>query len=293
MQLILLAVIVIVMVKADDLRINTLALEHRTECQLNEVALLIPRHVQGHGVTPVEWLVLWCHTGDVYARCLEGLDPLHEVHRVVLIIIRIEITTYPLVRACIRCFATDIIHLHPYWAAPRCTHHFESGVNGQDLFQYRDDIVQFIGSECKVLNAFGVAAGVVIIAARVEVATADRYAHVAVAHTFLWREGLHQQFLATLRRHLHEVECRSTGDSSTKAVKLLITHIRIEFQCTLRRHVQSFGIILAYRNETHCTICGSDVGHHIALWGWFICRVILRIVNGGIAAEQCGRNTYK
>ena len=144
------------MVKADDLCLYTLAFEHRTECQLDEVALLIPRHVKRHRVTPVEWLVLWCHASDADTLCLKSFDPLHEVHGVILIVIRIEITTYPFVFTRIRRFAMDIVHLHPYWAAPWGTHHFQIRIDRQNLFQYRNDIIHFVGSKAEILDTLGV-----------------------------------------------------------------------------------------------------------------------------------------
>ena len=294
LQLVFLAIIIVVMVKADDLSLDTLALEHRAESQLDEITLLIPRHIQRHRVTPVEWLVLRGYAGNMDTLCLKSLDPLHEVHRIILIIVWIEITTYPLVRATIRCFAPNIIHLHPYWAAPWCTHHFQIRIDSQNLLQHRDDIIHFVGCKTKVLNSLRIATSVVIIATRVEVATANRHAHITISHTLVRGEGLHQQFLTTVNWHLHQVKRRSTCDSSTKAIKLLVTHIRIERQCALRRHIKTFRIILTDRHKAHRTICRGDIGHYIAYGDRILIRFIaIWTFDRGIAAEQRGRNTYK
>ena len=93
--LVLFTIVVIVMVKDDDLGLQASRLKCRTEGSLDKVTLLLPRHIERHRVPPVEGFVLNGHAGDRHSGLLEALDPFDEIGGIVLIIVGIEIASYP------------------------------------------------------------------------------------------------------------------------------------------------------------------------------------------------------
>ena len=185
--LVLLAIVVVVVVEADDFRLQACTSEGGSEGGLDEVALLIPRHVERHGVAPVERLVLHGDGSDGYSRVLERLYPPNEIGGIVLVVVGVEVAAHPIV---VGVLLLDIIHFHPSRATPRCTHHFQVGVDGQYLAKHGDDIVQLVGGEGEVINALYVATGVVVVGMGVEVATSYGHAYITISHSVLHAESL-------------------------------------------------------------------------------------------------------
>ena len=72
------------MVEQHDLGVKTSLLDSRAE-DLDELELILPRHVQRHGVTMIQRLVLHCHSIDIEAFSLHCLDPLHEILCIVIV----------------------------------------------------------------------------------------------------------------------------------------------------------------------------------------------------------------
>ena len=134
----------------------------------------------------------------------------------------------------------DIRHFHPSRTTPRRTHHFEVRINSKNLFKNGDDIIHLVRGEREIFNAFGIAAGVIIIAARIKIAAANRNAHIAVAHSIFYAERLFKQLRSSFGRHPQQVVRARTSDSSSKAIKRLIALIRIDCKRLLRLHIESF-----------------------------------------------------
>ncbi len=286
-----LAVVVVVVVEANDFGLQTGSTESGSEGGLDEITLLLPRHIEGHRVAPVERLVLHRHAGGADALCLKSLYPFNEIGGVVLIVVGVEVTAHP---TCVRTFLVDVVHLHPARATPRRTHHFEVGIDSQYLLEHRDDVVFLVRLESKVLYALGVATSIVVVAAGVEVAASDRYAHVTVAHTVLHTECLAEQFGAVGLRHLHEVVRCGSRDGSPEAVEVLIAHVGIDGERYLGGHIHALGKVFADSIEVHGVVGGGDVGHHIT-FGILVATVVTATRvgwgDGGIACreEGCGK----
>ena len=176
-----------------------------------------------------------------------------------MVVVGVEVAAHPIV---VGVLLLDIVHLHPSRATPRCTHHFQVGIDGQYLSEHGDDIVQLVGGEGEVINALYVATGVVVVGMGVEVATSYGHAHITISHSVLHAEGLTQQFLASVGRHLLEVVGCGTGDGGAEAVEGLVTLVGIERERLLGRHVHPLGKVLADGGEAHGVVgCGDERCH--------------------------------
>ena len=131
LTLILHIVIIIIVVERIYLNSRILLRQKRSQCALHEITLLFPAHKERRRISPVQRLILRRNTIYFDAFFLERLNPLQEIKRIIVIIIRIQLPSSP---GIIRFPVLQTLHLHPFRACPRRPHNLQVWINRQDLF---------------------------------------------------------------------------------------------------------------------------------------------------------------
>ena len=146
---------IVVMVEEQDLRREARQGEGGTNGFLQEIALLLPGHVERHRVAGIERLVLQRHGIDRIPAALHLLDPFHEVGGIVLVAGGIQAAVGPAVEGDL----SPVAHLHPARTAPRRGNDLHGGIDGEDLVEDREQILFVQRMDGKVLDAGAVAPG--------------------------------------------------------------------------------------------------------------------------------------
>ncbi len=169
-------VVVVVVVPEIYFGGKSVALERRGE-HFHEVGLVPPLHNHRRAVASVERFVLRADGIDVDAVGFHGLNKLHEVVGIVLIVGRVEVAAGP----------CGGVVLHPAGCRPRRSDDFQVGVDGQYFLQNGYNIVGFIAMKGEMLESRSVAK--CVDGAR-EVAAPYRDAGIAHSIAFCTRVGL-------------------------------------------------------------------------------------------------------
>ena len=214
-------VVVVVVVEDVDLRLQAGTLEG-TGHALHQLSLFGPRHVARGAVGMVQRLVLGSHSMDADAFALESLDELDEILGVGVVVQGAEVTIGPRV---VGTHVGQIVDLHPLGGSPGAADDLEVGIDGKDLLEDGDHVVDLIVEEGEMLEALHVAQR--ILGAR-KVVAADRDAAVAHAVARSGREGARQEVVAVLGRHLQKVVARRIGDAVAESVNRLLRLAGIE-----------------------------------------------------------------
>ena len=146
---------IVVMVEEEDLRRKAGRCKGRTHGILEEIALLLPGHVERHRIAGIERLVLQRHSIDRIPAALHLLDPFHEVGGIVLVAGGIQAAVGPAVEGDL----SPVAHLHPARTAPRRGNDLHSGIDGEYLVEDREQILLVQRMDGKVLDAGAVAPG--------------------------------------------------------------------------------------------------------------------------------------
>ncbi len=209
-----LAVVVVVVVEQQDLRLQAGFLEGRTH-DFQEVALVLPGHVQGHGVPVVQGFVLERDAHHLVTAAFHLLHPHHEVLRIIRIVLRIQAAGGPAVEGGA---GTGDIHLHPARAAPRGADDLHGRIDLVDLVQDREQELLLALMDGKVRHPFLVAPGVLV---HREVGAADAHADQRRAGALGGAEQLGEELRTVFLAHFQEVVAGSLGDGEAEAVHRL------------------------------------------------------------------------
>ena len=209
-----LVVVVVVVVEQQDLRLEAGLLEGRAH-DFQEIALVLPGHIQGHRVAVVQGLVLERDAHHPIPPLLHFLHPLDEIVGIVGVVLRIQAAGSPAVERV--SFPLDI-HLHPARAAPRGADDLHGGVDPVDLVQDREQELLLALVDGEVRHPLLVAPGVLVHReVRAADADADQRRTGARGGAEEFRQKLRPVFLA----HLQEVVAGSLGDGETETVDSL------------------------------------------------------------------------
>ena len=159
---------------------------------------------------------------DADAFALESLDELDEILGVGVVVQGAEVTIGPRV---VGTHVGQIVDLHPLGWSPGAADDLEVGIDGKDLLEDGNHVVDLIVEEGEMLEALHVAQR--ILGAR-KVVAADRDAAVAHAVARSGREGARQEVVAVLGRHLQKVVARRIGDAVAESVNRLLRLAGIE-----------------------------------------------------------------
>ena len=146
---------VVVVVEKEHLGLEPGLFESGTYGLFDEIPLLLPGHVQGHGIATVQGLVLQGNRIHRESPSFHLLYPLHKVIRIVGVILWIEAAAGP---GGVGAFHI-VRHLHPAGAAPGGADYFHVRIDFENLLQDREEpfLVQRMHGE--VFHARGVAPG--------------------------------------------------------------------------------------------------------------------------------------
>ena len=182
---------------------------------------MVPRHIERCRVAVVEGLVLGTHGVDGEAFGLHILDPLNEVGGIVLVVCGIEAAAGPLIVGSV---AIDC-KFHPFGTGPGGGNDLHIGVDGVDLAQDGQQVALVELGELPILNAGGVAAGVLL---EREVGAADGDADEGVVHTLHGIEHLAEEVGAVPLVHQKEVVAGGAGDGGAPTVDGLVGYGVVE-----------------------------------------------------------------
>ena len=211
-----LVVVIVVVVKEQDFRLQA-GLPEGGSHNLQEIALVLPRHIQGHRVTAVQRLVLKRNVLDHIPPFLHLLDPLHEIVCIVGVVFRVQAAGSP---ACDRGTIRD---LHPNRAAPRGADDLHIGIDLVDFIENREEKLFFAIMDSKVRHSFFIAPGILV---HREIRAAYAYANQRRACTFGGAEQFSQKPRTVFLTHFQKVKAGSLCNGKAKAIHRLESLIR-------------------------------------------------------------------
>ena len=188
--------VIIIMIIGINLCIQSRSLELRSECSFHKVSLFFPTHVHRSRIAMIQWFILRSHSININTFGLKCLYPFYEIGSIVLIISRIQLSACPR-RQRGKIFQT--LYLHPQRASPGGCNNLNRRINGQNLFQNRQDIVFLFTLQSKVLYSFRIATS---IFAQRKVRTTNRNTNITKPETTIIRECFGQEIMAVRRLHL-------------------------------------------------------------------------------------------
>ena len=213
-------VVVVVVVEDPYLGVDAVALEGGAEVVADEVALLLPPHVERHRVAAVEGLVLHRHGIYGYSGGLHLGDPQHEIFGIVVIVHGVEAAVCPALEGTV----VVVSDLHPPRARPRRGDDLHRGVYLQYAFEYGDQVAAVVLVQLEELYSGAVAAGVLV---EREVRCPDRYAYEAEVHA-VGAETLAQKRVAVGLAHAQQVVACRAGYGSAETVDGLQARGRVD-----------------------------------------------------------------
>ena len=207
-------VVIVVMVKEQDPRLQSGFPECRAYSLLYEIALVLPGHVQRHRVAPVQRFILQGHSVDRVATLFHGLDPFHEVDGIVLVMVRIKATSCPAVVVLFPVFR----HLHPFRAAPRGCYYPDFRIDLEYLVQDGEEVTLVQGMDGEIVYPFPVAPGIFI---HRKIRTSDADPYQGGSYSFFPAEHFLEEGGSFFGAHLEEIEASGMGDRHSETVHAL------------------------------------------------------------------------
>ena len=207
-------VIVVIVVEQQYLGLDTCRTERRAQRLLDEVPLVLPGHVQGHGIPPVQRFILQGHGMDGIAPLLHFPNPAHKIVGVILIIHRIQ----PAARPAVIGGAALFIDFHPLGTAPGRGDDLHRRIDLENLVQDREQpfLVQRMHGE--VFHPRFIAPGELV---HREIGPADAYPDQRGTQAFLPAEQFRQEGGPVRFLHQQQVVTAGLGDGQTESVHLL------------------------------------------------------------------------
>ena len=205
---------IVVVVEEQDLGLEAGGGERRTDSVAQEVALLLPRHIQRHRIAPVQGLVLQGDRINGITPFFHFPDPEGEVIRIFLVADGIQTAGGPAVER----RAAVVVHLHPFRTAPRRSDDLDLRIDGEDLVEDREQILLVERMDGEIVEPLLVAPGKLV---EREIGAADAHADQRRAQPLLAAEHFGQELLAVGFRHPEQIEATGLRDGETEALDRL------------------------------------------------------------------------